>query len=200
MSRRADRLAKRAASASRRGRSGDGRGVITYRRVQRLQGLDPAPNPPRLSGLVANGAQAQGATTLLVRGTTLVGRFVAGDRLFVGMAVLTASGNAVAASNAAAIPITAPLPANIADGAEISVQWANDVQISAEITALGKRIPDGRLIQSTDLFLTFAAGLLPWPPSNGDRVFLPGGDIREVVVVTPVLVDGVPISYRLQVR
>lgn len=200
MSRRARRLAARTASGAVRTRGGDGRGLVTFRHIATLSGVDPAQNPPRVSGLVVDGNPAQGDTSMGVRAAALVGRFVPGDRLFIGDAILTVAADAVAAGNAASLTLTAGLPGPLADGEGIAVAWVNEATCVADIVGLGRRVPDGRLIKTRDLFLTVAARLLPFEPDVGDRVTLPSGDVREIVALTPMFLDGIPISYRIQVR
>jgi hypothetical protein len=173
---------------------------VTYRRITTLAGPDPAPNPARVAALVVNGNPLAGATTIGLRGTALVGRFIAGDRLRIGDAILTVAGDAIAASNAASVTLTAGLPTGFADGDAVTVEWANVRVVPADIQALGERIPDGTLVEMRDLFLTIAAGNLPWRPVSADEVVLPDGDVRTVVTAQPIMQDGIPISWRLQVR
>jgi hypothetical protein len=185
-----------------RTRSGGNRAKIIYRHISVQAGANPAPNPPRYANLVVNGAALPGASTLGVRGSPLVGRFIAGDqiKLAVGGEIFNVIADAVAVSNAAVLTLSGVLPYAVSDGDPIIPIWLNERSIVADIVGLGTRVPDGHIIQTRDLFLTIAANSIPWEPRNGDRITLPSGDVREVVAWTPALVDGVPISYRLQVR
>jgi hypothetical protein len=197
VSRRTDRLLARVARRDQR-RQG---GRVTYRHITRLAGPDPAPNPARIAGLVVNGNPLAGATTFGLRGTAMVGRFIAGDLLRIGDAILAVAADAVADNNAATVTITAGLPVGLADGAAVAVEWLNvRADVPAEIQGLGERIPDGTLVEMRDLFLTIAAGNLPWPPASGDEVALPGGDIRSVVVAQPIMEEGIAVTWRVQVR
>jgi len=187
VSRRTDRLLARVARRDQR-RQG---GRVTYRHITRLAGPDPAPNPARIAG----------PTTFGLRGTAMVGRFIAGDLLRIGDAILAVAADAVADNNAATVTITAGLPVGLADGAAVAVEWLNvRADVPAEIQGLGERIPDGTLVEMRDLFLTIAAGNLPWPPASGDEVALPGGDIRSVVVAQPIMEEGIAVTWRVQVR
>jgi hypothetical protein len=197
VSRRTDRLLARVARRDQR-RQG---GRVTYRHITHQSGPDPAPNPARVAGLVVNGNPIGGATTFGLRGSALVGRFIAGDRLRIGDAILTIAATAVADSNAATVTITAGLPVGLSDGTAVTVEWLNvRTDVPAEIQGLGERIPDGTLVEMRDLFLVVAAGNLPWRPVSADEVILPDGDIRAVVTAQPIMEDGTPISWRLQVR
>lgn len=202
MSRRTDRLIARVARRDQRSRDRRRQiGGVTYRRITRLAGPDPAPNPARVSGLVINGNPNAGATAIALRATALVGRLIAGDILRVGTAILRVAADAIAASNAVTVTLSAGLPEALSDGAPVEVEWLNvRAGIPADIQGLGERIPDGTLIEMRDLFLTISAGSLPWRPASGDEVILPGGDVRAVVVAQPVMEQGISISWRLQVR
>lgn len=179
-------------------------GVVTYRRTTRKDGPEPYPNPPRIGGTLALAATLNaGATTMLLGASLLFGRVVAEDRFRVGTSatVFQAAGEALDdGANRITVPLTFAAPATLASGTAITPIWSADREITAIIQPLSRRLREDVLLEMRDLQVTIAATAMPFEPYVQDRIVLPGGDVREVVAIIPMMADGVPYAWRLQVR
>ena len=179
-------------------------GVITYRRITRKDGAEPYPNPPRISGALTVAATLNaGSSSLVLGATVLFGRVIAGDRFRVGASATVFGAQAEALDNGAnqiTVPLTVAAAATVAIGTAITPVWSADRETKALITPLSRRLREDVLLEARDLQVTIAAADLPFEPFVQDRVVLPGGDIREVVAIMPMMADGIPYAWRLQVR
>jgi hypothetical protein len=179
-------------------------GVITYRRTTRKDGYEPYPNPPRNSGaLTLASTLTAGATSLVLGASALVGRIIAGDRFRLGATIPPVEAQAEAlddGANRITVPLTFAAPATIASGTAVTPIWSADREIKAVIAPMSRRLREDVLLETRDLQITIAGADISFEPYVQDRVVLPGGDVREVVAIMPMMVDGFPFAWRLQVR
>lgn len=173
--------------------------TITYRRVTKTTGPSPALNPPRHGAITVSGAHLAAATTLALSSTEFAGRVVAGDRFLIGTYWVEAASDAVAAANAVAVPLAYGLPVALAGGEEVTPRWSRDIECIASLKPGMQRMVDGKLTQVSDYSLTIAAADLgDITPEPADVVTWKGVK-GTVLTVQPMLADGDPYAFVLQV-
>lgn len=179
---------------------------IALRLTTRINGPAASHNPATVVGAVVDGLHNAGATTLNLRGSKLLGRFIAGDLVQVGSSVCSvASATLDNGANKIALPLVAPLPSLAVDNTPVAIFWAADREIAAKVEAWPQNLIDGQMIQVGDLRVQIAAlhlkGAEP-KPGNEAMISLNGAP-REpwtIVAVTPLLEDTWAVAYTLQVR
>lgn len=194
MSRRSDYLAQRVRRNMR------DKALITLRHVLLASGPDPLPNPPRCAALVIVGTPLAGASSITIGSTQLEGRVVAGDIFRVGTMVLTAAANATSASNQVTVTITAPLASGLSAGDAVTPTWVADEEVRAIVTPFSIHQADGSMIEARDYSVVIPAAGLKAVPKPTDRVRLADGGWRDIITISPAMVDGASVHYRLQVR
>lgn len=179
-------------------------GIVTYRRTTRKDGYEPYPNPPRIGGTLSLAAALNaGSSSLTIGATVLVGRIIAGDRFRIGTSatVFQAASEALDdGANRITVPLTFAAPSTVASGTALTPIWAADRELRAVIQSLSRRLREDVLLEMRDLQVTISADDLPFEPFVQDRIVLPGGDVREVVAIMPMMMDGLPYAWRLQLR
>ncbi len=173
---------------------------IKLRNIQTTSGANPLINPARVTNLTVSGTHNQGVTSITVTGAPLAGRFIAGDVLLINGVRFLVQAEAQASSNSAAVSVLPALPWQVNGGTAVTVEWKNDEIVPAAVAAYAQRLIDGSLIESGDLSVTISAHRLKNVPSLSTIVVLPGEDIRKIVAISPQLVEGIAISYSIQVR
>lgn len=179
---------------------------VTVIRVTRTAPPASLVNPPSLTGLVVNGAQAAGLTSLSLRATRMNGRFIAGDRLTIGANTLTvASDTAILDGElTVTLSLTAPLPAPVADGAAATLLPAAAKVVRAKVDRFPTSLIDGQMILATDHRVRLSALDVEKPTPQDIIRFADfvGEPIRDRVVITcePAIEQGYPLSYSVQVR
>lgn len=187
----AQRLVKRRAQA------------ITYRRVTRLTGPQPAVNPPSDESLLVNGVTALGATTIALRAPAVTGFLKAGDKFSIaGNAQVYTVGNQVSASNGvfSGVAISPALVAQAADGAAVTPTWAADTAIVCAALSYPLHLVDGTSIIQGDLQIVVAALDLAFDPAVGDVLIMSDGRRRKIVSVTSADPGDYTAFWSLQAR
>lgn len=174
--------------------------TVTYRQVTKTAGPTPALNPPRHGDLLVSGAHLAAAMTLNLSSAVLVGRVVAGDRFLIGADWVEASATATAAANAIAVPLTYGLPNPLAGGEAVTPQWAADIDCVASVKPGMQRLVEGKLTQVSDYAITVAAADLGDITPRAEDVVTWKGMKATVLTVEPMLADGDPFAFILQVQ
>lgn len=173
---------------------------IALRQVTRLPGPNPYPNPPRLAGVVVNGAHEAGNGILRLRGAEMAGRFMLGDIImFPGeVALFTGTESNTEGDNTISIPLVQPLPSALADGAPVQkIFWVADHRVRATISLFPDRLQDGTLILSTDLAVVVSAIDVPDKPTPQQRIVTRAIDGMSDETMT--IIGAVPFSTNLTV-
>lgn len=162
-------------------------------------------NPPSISGALVMAATATaGVSVLSLKATGITGKLITGDKITVGGSTHTVTAPVTAASGVlVAIPVTPPLPVDVASGASATLEFIRDVPVVAAIggyraseSQSGISVGDVRMI-----VLAGAAAGLPEPPKVGDAAFLPGRSSPTAVkAVSPIYAGASLVGYEIQVR
>lgn len=178
--------------------------LITWRRVSRLAGGDPQPNPPTLIGPVLNGAAGAGTTVISIRAAAAAGRILAGDMLAIGAlapipvavaATATAPGGTV---GFAGIQLASGLPSAQLDGAPVVPTWLADTSVRARVSSYPVHLLSDQIL-STDLSVEMAAFGVTQAPTPQDLLVI-NGDVRTIVTVLPTWAAGMVVKWTVQAR
>lgn len=174
--------------------------AIRVRLFSRLEGSDPQPSPPMVSGaLVAAEAASTGAGSLVLGAGLLVGRVVAGDRLAVAGATYTVTSTAQASSNRITASITPTLSSDVSAGAAVTPTWSADITLRAMVLQQpSSGVPNAPETQRS-LVLSIPASSLPRRPEPGDLIFR-GADVLAVLDCSPEMIGEDEVSYRVRAR
>ena len=174
--------------------------VITYRRITKLTGPNPAINPPSTGSLQAAAIALTGATTINLTSPSVSGRLVAGDKLTIAGAVYTLTSEVVAVANTfTGLTFTPTLAADVAAGDAVLVAFSADVTVTARISGYSENMMGGTLVQIGDFNVVIPATQITFTPTIVDKLIIDGIP-RSIVSVTPQYAASLPASWRIQAR
>ena len=174
--------------------------VITYRRITKVAGPNPAINPPSTGSLQAAAIALTGDTTISLTSPSVSGRLVAGDKLIIAGAVYTLTGAVTAVGNVfPGLAFTPALAADVAAGDAVSVTFSADVLVTARISGFSENMMGGTLVQIGDFNVVIPATQITFTPTIVDKLIIDGTP-RSIVSVTPQYAASFPASWRIQAR
>jgi hypothetical protein len=180
---------------------------LTLRHVTRTGGPTGLANPATVVGAVIDGLHEVGAPALALRGTTLRGRFLAGDMIQIGsvLAAVAAPGASDDGRNRITLPLQTGLTAPLADGIAVSAFfWGADRRTWGIVRSFPTRLIDGQNILASDQQVTLAARHCPVPPTVNDQVLIGwnGGppEAWRIMDVEPVRSGLTDVAYYVQAR
>jgi hypothetical protein len=180
------------------------RGKPMYlRRVTQLDGPNPAPNPPTITGTLAVvGSVSSGAASITLRAKSASGRLIAGDRFVLAgdPTIYTATTQVIAASNTfTTVSFSPPLTQPSADGAAATLFYAADVPITARVDGFAENLVDGTLVRVGDLNVMIPGADLTVAPQAVDKIVL-DSTVKSIVTVTPVYAAAQIAFWRVRAR
>lgn len=187
------------------------RGIpVLIRRVAISAGPSGQKHPPAAVGVVVDGSHVAGATVLNLRATRLVGRFLAGDQIWLGAGPPwpTVKAETLISEDEpkVALPLQQPLPEAIPDGRTVvGFGFVGDIKVTGRVVSYPARLIDGTMIVASDREVMLSAEELGGPPSTQDQIFFTedadAGQTDAVVhAVTTDAAFGYAIGYRVQAR
>lgn len=175
---------------------------IVYRRVSKLAGPDPTPNPPTTGALSVAADAAAGDSQIDLSALSVTGRLIPGDNFVIagdGTTYTVTNTVSASVSKFSAVQFIPVLAAPATTGTSVAVSFVADLLVMARVYGYGESVMAGTLVQGGDLNVIIPATSISFTPAITDKVII-DGVIKSIISVRPEFAASMAASWHIQAR